>query len=101
MRCSGNAFLSHSIAVSFPMKFISIGISNSASTSLFIILPVTFQLAYDSGKRRNLLKVRLRKRGTCPRTSSRLKRSIAIIAPAYSSYPSLSSLLQYKESSPI
>ena len=61
MRCSGNAFLSHSIAVSFPMKFISIGISNSASTSLFIILPVTFQLAYDRASEGTCLKLDLGK----------------------------------------
>ena len=38
MRC--NAFLSHSVAVSFSTKVISIGISNSAPIPLFILVPV-------------------------------------------------------------
>ena len=99
MRC--NAFLSHSVTVSFPTKVISTGISNSTPIPLFILFPVTLQLAYDPGKRRNLFNVLLRKRGTCPTTSSHLKWSIATMAAVYSSYSLLSSLLQNKESSPI
>ena len=71
MRC--NAFLSHSVAVSFSTKVISIGISNRAPIPLFILVPVTFQVAYDRGKRRNLFKVLLSKRGTRPTAFSRLK----------------------------
>ena len=37
MRC--NAFLSHLVAVSFPTKAISIGISNSTPIALFILVP--------------------------------------------------------------
>ena len=40
MRC--NAFLSHSVAVSFPTKVISIGISNSTPIPLFILVPVVW-----------------------------------------------------------
>ena len=70
MRC--NAFLSHSFAASFPTKIISICISNLILIPLFIFVPATLQLAYDVGKRRNLFNVLLRKRDTCPTTSSRL-----------------------------
>ena len=68
-----NAFLSHSVAFSFPTKVISIGISHPTPIPLFILVPVTLQLAYDPGKQRNLFNVLLRKRGTCPTTYSRLK----------------------------
>ena len=65
--------LSHSVAVSFPKKVISIGISNPTPIRLFTLVPVTLQVAYDPGKRRNLFNVLLRKRDTCPTTASRLK----------------------------
>ena len=39
MRC--NAFLSDSVAASFPTKVISTGISNSTLIPLFILVPVT------------------------------------------------------------
>ena len=71
MRC--NAFLSRLVAISFPTKVISIGISNPTPIPLFILVPVTLQLAYDLGKQKNLFNVLLRKRGTCPTTSTRLK----------------------------
>ena len=99
MRCS--AFLSRSVAVSFPTKVISIGTSNPTPVPPFIVVPVTLQLAYDPGKRRNLFNVLLRKRSTCPTTSSRWKWSIATKATVYSSYSLLSSLQQNKESLPI
>ena len=67
-----NAFLSHSFAASFPTKIISICISSLILIPLFILVPATLQLAYDVGKRRNLFNVLLRKRDTCPTTSSRL-----------------------------
>ena len=47
MRC--NAFLSHSVAVSFATKVISIDISNPAPILLFILVTVTLQLAYVPG----------------------------------------------------
>ena len=50
--CHARFFLSHSVDVSFPTKVISIGISSPAAIPLFIIVPVTLQLAYDPGKRR-------------------------------------------------
>ena len=40
-----NAFVSHSVAVSFPTKVISIGISNPTPIPLFILVQVTLQLA--------------------------------------------------------
>ena len=40
-----NTFLSHLVAVSFPKKVISIGISNPAPIPLVILVPVTLQLA--------------------------------------------------------
>ena len=52
MRC--NAFLSHPVAVSFPKKVVPINISNLTPIPLFILVPVTLQLAYDPGKWRNL-----------------------------------------------
>ena len=94
-------FLSHSVAVSFPTKVIPIGISNPTPFPLFIFVPITLQPAYDPGKRRNLLNVLFRKRGTCPTTSSGLKWSIATMAAAYWSYLLISSLLRNKELSPI
>ena len=54
--CDAILFLSHSVAVSFPTKVISIGISNPIAILLFIFTPVTLQLAYYPGKQRNLLK---------------------------------------------
>ena len=48
MRCY--AFLSHSVAVSFRTKVISIVISNPTPIPLFILVPVRLQLAYDPGK---------------------------------------------------
>ena len=48
MRC--NAFLSHSVTVSFPTIVISDGISNPTPIPLFILVPVTLQLAYNPGK---------------------------------------------------
>ena len=71
MQC--NAFLSHSVAVSFPTKVIPIGNSSPTPFPLFIFVPITLQLAYDQGKQRNLLNVLLRKRGTCPTISSCFK----------------------------
>ena len=66
-------FFSHSVAVSFPTRVISVAISIPTPIPLFILVPVTFQLAYDPGKQMNLFNVLLRKRGTCPTTASRLK----------------------------
>ena len=71
IRC--NAFLNHSVPVSFPTKVISVGIPNRTPIPLFILVPVTLLLACNPGKRTNLFNVLLRKRGTCPTTSSRLK----------------------------
>ena len=71
MRC--NAFLSHSVAVFFPTKVISIGISNPTPVPLFILVPVTLQLACNPGKRRNLSNILLRKRSTCSTTFFSLK----------------------------
>ena len=48
MRC--NAFLSHSVTVPFPTIVISDGISNPTPIPLFILVPVTLQLAYNPGK---------------------------------------------------
>ena len=53
MRC--NAFLSHSVAVSFPTNVISIAMTNLTPIPRFILVPVTLQLAYDPGKQRNLV----------------------------------------------
>ena len=40
--------LSHSVAVSFQTKVISSGVFNPTPVVLFILVPVTLQLAYDT-----------------------------------------------------
>ena len=89
-------FIFNTLKLSFPTKVISIVLSNPTPIPLFILVPVALQLAHGPGKQRNLFNVFLRKSGTCPTTSSRLKWPIATMAAAYSSYSLLSSLLQNK-----
>ena len=57
-----NAVLSHSVAISFKTKVVSIGISNPRPIPLFIPVPVTLKLAHNPGKLRSLFNVLLRKK---------------------------------------